>query len=105
MTTYHIIKKADLELELLTESKEYFNTKIGFEGNTHSELKKYLEDNSPKYGSGGIREKEGVKYWVLPNTYGLTEDRIEDEEVLCQSLSVDGLNNFGWDVVELELPA
>ena len=109
---YHIIKESNIELEILPEIKELLKAQTGltgFEGSTHKEFREYGQSDFINKGFsstfGYERTKEGDSYWVLPYPYNeaLDVERKEGAEIISQTLTVEELENFGFDVEELEL--
>ena len=108
---YHIIKESNIELEILPEIKDLLKAQtglIGFEGSTHNELRVFGQQNHINKGFsssfGYDKTKDGASYWVLPYPYNeaLDVERKEGAEIISQTLTVEELENFGFDVEEIE---
>lgn len=99
-TRYHIIKEANIDLELLPLSKHVLQIGKGFTGDTHAELRDF---GSPY--NGYQKNKGGVEYWVLPYYYvdQLDVQREVEGVVVAQTLTLEEFNTFGWDVEEVEI--
>jgi len=106
---YNVIKVSDLDLELLSSSKEELSKSKGFdcfEGTTHQCLKDFGQVEHTKVCKGATygyeRTKNGVPYWVLPYPSNslLNVTREVKGVVVSQSLNKLELESFGFDVEE-----
>lgn len=107
---YNVIKVSDLELHLLETSKKEICKSKGydcFDGVDHKDLKDFGQiehiKTCPSSTYGYERTKDGVPYWVLPYPSNpiLDIDRKEGDEIICYSLTLEQLDNFGFDVEEI----
>lgn len=99
ITKYHIIKESHIDTELLPSSKQILQVAKGFEGSTHRDLRDF---GSPF--NGYQKFKNGIEYWVLPyySVPSLEVVREDEGGVFSQTLSLDELSSFGWDIEDLE---
>jgi len=91
------------------------------EGDTWQDLKDAFQMRVGEPGRGEliIKYKEGVEHWVLPftehvllrinddnpSTIQISEDGqsyTQKDLIGAYAVSVVGLNNFGWDVIDIE---
>lgn len=75
---------------------------VDFEsGTTYAELRARYKTYRPIKGAGGERKKDGVIYWVLP--FWTAVGMPDPNPLYGVTLSATELNEFGWDVEEIEL--
>mgnify|MGYP003664207078 FL=1 len=68
---------------------------------TYQMLRDRYETYKPIKGAGGERKKDGVTYWVLP--FWTAVGMPDPNPLYGVTLSATQLNEFGWDVEEIEI--
>jgi len=68
-------------------------------GASYNDLRQILKDNITIKGAGGVRFKNGIKYWFLPFVEHPLMGQFDDVLVLTK----DEFKSYGWDVPNDEI--